>query len=272
MGRRVKLIPADDAIAASRSRSPGPDPPPASASWPASAGRECSQAASGRSDRVTSSGGFGIRYGYSLPNAESIRLAGGVPGLRRAGAPGRGAGRRGCGPAGGAETPGPRRPAGSSCALPKMTALRSPRRAASVSCASSAASGTPSRTRSTGPGRSASDGGPPPADLGISRVDRVDGRRGGAGVDLGQHPLAERARSARRADHGDAAGLQHRNQGGVRAGSRAGHPAVPGVVARPAFVPGAPRDIRSESAVMPAWIACAAAGTGGRPSCPRWRP
>ena len=47
---------------------------------------------------------------------------------------------------------------GGSKALPKITAERSPRAAASASCSSRAVSGTASRTRSTGPGRSARDG------------------------------------------------------------------------------------------------------------------
>src|SRR5215470_18968374 len=65
----------------------------------------------------------------------------------------------------GAGSPDPGAPAGTgSYTPPNITADLSPQRAARSTWAASAASGTPSNTRSTGPGRAASDGwhGTPP--------------------------------------------------------------------------------------------------------------
>ena len=102
---------------------------------------------------------------------------------------------------------------GGSCALPKMTADRSPRRAASVSCSSSAASGTASSTRSTGSGQVGQRREARAArDLAVPRVDQVHPRRGAAPRHLGDHPLAEAAVPRAGPDQGHAARLQHRDR------------------------------------------------------------
>ena len=78
-------------------------------------------------------------------------------------------------------SPEPGSPAGTgSCAPPKITADLSPRRAARSTCAASAASGTPSSTRSTGRGRAASEGwhGTPPISRYFGLIRYIAGEAG----------------------------------------------------------------------------------------------
>ena len=101
----------------------------------------------------------------------------------------------------------------SPCAPPKITADRSPRCPASSTCPASAASGTPSSTRSTGSGSSARDGwhGIPPIAV-VFGVDQVHCGHGRAARDLGHHPLAEGALPRAGTHQGHAACFEHRLQ------------------------------------------------------------